>query len=99
MYDFISTHFASNRVDFLSGPSALGGVLSVSAGADRPAIALFLDYLAEQCALMLFNFGFVLIAINGDSGPFEEASGLTDRVRADIAKFRSAVPTPSTASP
>ncbi len=99
MYDFISTHFAGNRVDSLPGPSAFGGVLSVGTDADRLPIALFLDYLAEQCALMLLNYGFVLIAITGDSGPFDGASALVDRLRADAGRFRSSIREHSAANP
>ena len=91
MYDFISTHFAGDRVKSLSGPSLLGGVLSVGTEADRLAMALFLDHLVEQCAIMLLNYGFLLIPINGDSDPFDSASALLKRVRADAGPFRSHV--------
>lgn len=88
-YDFLSTHFAGRNTDFLSGPTMLGGVLSAGASADRLAVAVLLDYLAEQCAVMLFNYGFVLIAINGDREPFESATALLARVREDAGRFRS----------
>ncbi len=90
-YDFLSVHFAGDKAGPLSGPSMLGGVLSHGTDADRLAIALLLDYLAEQCALMLISYGFVLISINGDDGPFEGASALAARLRDDAEGFRSSV--------
>ena len=90
-YDFLSTHFASHETDSLSGPSMLGGVLSAGANADRLAIAVLLDFLAVLCARMLLDFGFVLIAINGDHGPFRSAQTRLASAREDARSFRDFV--------
>lgn len=87
-YDFLSTHFVGEKTDSLPGPSMLGGVVSAGAETDRLAIAVLLDFLAELCARMLLDFGFVLIAINSDDEPFESAQAQLTRVKEDCRRFR-----------
>lgn len=78
-YDHLSRSFGHSDVSVLAGDSFSGGVTSTGTEHDELAFALLLDYLAEQVIKMLFGYGFQLIAINGDSRPFDEAQFLLDR--------------------
>ena len=88
-HGFLSNRFCGSQVAPLSEPSMFGGVVSSNTEADRLAVALLLDYLTQQAILMIFSYGVVLIAVGGDPQPFEEASELLDRMRADAAQFRA----------
>ena len=75
-YDFLSEHFCGERTGDLSGLSMFGGVVTSGTKADCIAIEVLLGYVAEYTALMLFSYGFVLIAISGDGQPFEGRIGV-----------------------
>ena len=89
-YDHLSKYFCDGDVSVLAGLSFLGGVTSIKTEADELAFALLLDYLAEQVIIMLVGNGFLLIAINGDSQPFDEAIQLSNRKRSATETFRKA---------
>ena len=86
---FLSERFCGGRATPLSEPSMFGGVVSSNTEADRLAVAFLLDYLTQQTILMIFSYGFVLIGVNGDPQPCEDASELLDRMNADAAGFRA----------
>ena len=86
---FLSERFCGGRATPLSKPSMFGGVVSSNTEADRWAVAFLFDYLTQQTILMIFSYGFVLIGVNGDPQPFDDASELLDRMKADAAGFRA----------
>lgn len=88
-HQFLSERFCGDRTEPLSCPSMLGGVVPSDTEADRMAIAFLLDYLAQQTILMIFSYGVVVIGVTGDSRPFDDASDLLDRMKADAAPFRA----------
>ena len=87
-YDHLSKYFCDGDAAVLAGPSFFGGVKSISTAADELAFAIFLDYLAEQLITMLVGNGFLLIAVNGDSRPFDQAIALSNRKRSATPMFR-----------
>lgn len=89
-YDHLSKYFCDGDVSILAGLSFFGGVTSIKTDADELAFAVFLDYLAEQVITMLVGNGFLLIAVNGDSQPFDRAIDLSNRKRAATRMFRKA---------
>ena len=91
-YDHLSRHFCEGDMSVLEGLSFFGGVTSVGTVADELAFAMLLDYLAEQVIAMLVGNGFLLIAVNGDSQPFDQAIDLSSRKRAATRVFRKANP-------
>ena len=88
-HGFLSNRFCGSQMAPLSEPSMFGGVACTNTEADRLAVAVLLDYLTQQTILMIFSYEFVLIAVDGDPQPFEEASELLDRMKADAAQFRA----------
>ncbi len=90
-YDFLSVFFCHSDASVLTGDSFCGGVVSIDKEADEVAFAVFLDYLTEQVISMLFGYGFLLIAENGDSQPFDEAHLFLKRKRASARQFRQVV--------
>ena len=52
---------------------------------------IFLGYLTEQVFSMLFGYGFLQIAVNGGSQPFDESHLLLGRKRAVARQFKLAV--------
>ena len=89
-YNHLSRSFCSRKLSVLAGYTFFGGVTSFGTELDEFAFATLLDYLAEQVISMLFGYGFLLIAINGDSKPFDEAQSLLDRKRSATQSFRNA---------
>ena len=89
-YDHLSKYFCDGDVTVLAGLSFFGGVTSVTTVEDELAFAMFLDYLAEQLIIMLVGNGFLLIAVNGNSRPFDQAIDLSNRKRSATTVFRKA---------
>ena len=89
-YSHLSKFFCNGEANALRGRSFSGGVMSINTELDELTFAIFLDYLTEQVVKMLAGYGFLLIAINGDSQPFDEALHLLERKRSATKVFRGA---------
>ena len=89
-YDYISEFFCSPNVDVLTGPRWRGGVVSTEASEVDLACAGMLRYLAWVVMDMLLAHGFLLIVINEDQQPFEDAVALKKRWLAEEESARPA---------
>ena len=96
-YDHISQHFCCTPKSDLDGPSFLGGVLSANTEKDNLAFAMFLDYLCWQANMMLLCNGFLLVAVNRNDQPFNDALLLLEHKRTATANCKDALRTPNTA--
>lgn len=80
-YDHLSKFFCRGEAGSLGGCSYFGGVVSIRTEADKLTFGIFIGYLTAQVIRMLVGYGFLLIAVNGDRRPFEEALDLSRRQR------------------
>ena len=90
-YDHLSNAFCGSGVEQLSERSVDGGVMSINTDLDELTFATFLDYLADQVIVMLFGYGFLLIAVNGDRQPFESVQDLLNRKRSVSRNMKAAI--------
>lgn len=88
-YDFLSTRFCHSNGVVLAGVSHLGGLSTIDPKANDYTLAILLDYLTSQIVRMLVSYGFLLIAINGDKGPFEESLRLSQLKQEATLPFRT----------
>ena len=87
-YSHISEYFCRGDSSALTGPSFFGGVTSIDKEADELAFAIFLDNLTGQVARMLVGYGFLLIAVNSDGDPFDDAIELSERRRSAAGSYQ-----------
>ncbi len=87
-YDHLSKYFCHSQASALAGISFCGGVTSIDTEEDGLAFAMLLDYLTEQVILMLSGYGFLLIAVNGDSQPHDKGLRLLNKKRSAARMFR-----------
>ena len=90
-YDHLSKYFCRGEASALAGDSFFGGVTSINTEADELSFAIFLDYLAEQVISMLVGNGFLLIAVNDDSQPFDEAILFSRRKTSATKSIKDAI--------
>ena len=88
-YDYLSTHFCGDSTPSSEADSFFrGGVGIVTNTTQRDlAFAFFLGCLAHFVGQMLLSNGCLLIAVNGDDQPFEEAIDFLDRRRSAWQKI------------
>lgn len=91
-YEHLSECFCHSDASVLTGDSFHGGVMSITTEADELTFATFLDYLTEQVISMLLGNGFLLIAVTGETQPFDDALDLLDRKRSAAKSFQKADP-------
>ena len=89
-YDYLSEFFCHPEADVLTGPVYRGGVVSANASELDLTFAGFLEYLTNEVMVMLAGSGFLLIAINGDTQPFDDALALKERWLAEAELTRPA---------
>ena len=89
-YDYLSEFFCHPEADVLAGSVFLGGVVSAGASELHLTFAVFLEYLTNEVMVMLAGSGVLLIAINGDTQPFDDALALKERWLEDAHSTRPA---------
>ena len=89
-YRHLSRCFSHSGQQELADVSSGGGVLSVNTKADHLAFARLMDYAGELVAGMLIAYGFLLIAVTGESQTFEDGLDLLQRRRSTSKTFREA---------
>ena len=87
-YRHLSKSFCYSKASVLASISFYGGVISQGTEKDDFAFAALLDYLTEQVISMLFGYGFLMIAVNGDSQQFDELGLFLDQKRSVTRSFR-----------
>ena len=87
-YEHLSKSFAHTEATALAGISYSGGVVSIDTELDELAFATLLDYLGEQVIRMLAGNGFLRIAVDGDTHPYEEAMHLLERKRESTKPYK-----------
>ena len=91
-YDHLSEAFCHSDISALAGASFYGGVVSINSEADELAFAIHLDYLTEQTIRMAAGYGFLLIAINGENRPFNDARDIQKNKRSATQTFQVRIP-------
>ena len=89
-YDYLSEFFCHPEAGVLAGSVFSGGVVSAGASELDLTFAVFLEYLTNEVMVMLAGSGFLLIAVNGDTQPFDDALALKERWLEDAHSTRPA---------
>lgn len=88
LYDLLSTSFCAPEPKFANRWSALGDVSQPPEDVESFMFGYLLDCLAGAMLLMAIGYGFLLIAVNGDSKPFDDAVELMDKKRMAVRSLR-----------
>ena len=80
-YNFLSERFCKVDPDALNESSVLGGVIQPPRDVEAFAFGFSLAYLADLLAQMVAGYGLIVITVNEDSRPFDDAIELLERKR------------------